>query len=523
MTHPQTLGSYRVICPLGEGGMARVYLCNSRGIGGFRKLLVVKALRSDFASDAEFLEMFLDEARIAGRLNHPNVVQTNEVGVADGTHFIAMEYLEGQPLSALIKRVSRKGMPIHLHLRILADALLGLHYAHELADFDGTKLSVVHRDVSPQNIFVTYDGATKVVDFGIAKAAGSAALTREGVLKGKVAYMAPEQAAMESVDRRADIFAVGVMLWEALAKRRLVPNGSDDLAALNRRISGKEPTLQEVAPFAPPELVEICQKAMARSPADRYATAQEMREDIESYAMDVSRAGDDVAKFMTEHFAKDRADLRALIDAQLQHPSVGKMDDLAVKSGFKRASEISDLSEASARSIKRDTKPPKRLGTNLLMIGTALILGGGIAFGLIRSKGAEPGAGASATSAADVKAVPPPASASAQAVPADVRVSISTNPPNAELSIDGERVSGTPFVKSMPRTSQPHRIEVSAGGFTKEERNVVFDHDTDLLISLAASPKVSPQHGKPAPAGDPAAAAKSGKGLRTIDDKDPYK
>ncbi|MEO7327337.1 MAG: serine/threonine-protein kinase, partial [Minicystis sp.] len=219
---PLSQSRYQVITTLGQGGMARVLLTMSRGPAGVTKLLVVKELKDELKSDPEFVTMFLDEARIAARLNHPNVIQTYEVG-NDGEHpFIVMEYLEGQALSAVLGRVGRKNLPLGLHLYALSQTAAGLHYAHELKGFDGAPLGLVHRDVSPHNVFVTYDGRVLLVDFGIAKAADSAGLTRAGVFKGKLGYAAPEQLEGKgNIDRRADVFALGAMLWEAIAMRRL--------------------------------------------------------------------------------------------------------------------------------------------------------------------------------------------------------------------------------------------------------------------------------------------------------------
>lgn len=521
MTTPLTIGDYRVICPLGEGGMARVYLCATSGIGGFRKLIVVKALRSDLASDSEFLDMFLDEARIAGRLNHPNVVQTNEVGIADGTHFIAMEYLEGQPLSSVLKRIGRKKMPLDLHIRILSDALLGLHYAHELRDFNGQPLNVVHRDVSPQNIFVTYDGVTKMVDFGIAKAAGSAAYTREGILKGKVAYMAPEQAAMDPVDRRADIFAMGVMLWEAMAQHRLVPSGSDDLAALNRRLAGKEPAIRDEVHDAPPRLAEICDRAMSNSKSNRYSTAAEMRADLEEYAINHSRATSDVAHFMNDVFAEDRKALRDLIEEQLRNPSQAPVPYIAPSV---TDSSGDSNSEASTRSIKMlpDKAPPK--GARYALIGGALLVAGAAALYAFR-----PSPPPESTSSASTPPPAQPPTSTPSAIPSEataattseVRVKIVIAPPNAEISIDGERTSSNPFATSVPRSAKEHRIEATAPGFAKQEQMVVFDHDIEVMMSLAPLPRSIPVRGAK-PHEDSTSAPKTPKAGRAIDDKDPY-
>src|SRR4051794_26091703 len=188
-------GKYRLIAELGHGGMADVFLAVARGPIGFNKLLVVKRLKANLVDEPEYVAMLGDEARLAARLNHPNVVQTNEVGQEGDQYFIAMEYLDGQPLHRVLTRSEKKErMPLAMHLRIVCDVLSGLHYAHELADFDGSPLNVVHRDVTPQNIFVTYDGQVKLVDFGIAKASGRDGETKTGIVKGKVTYMGPEHA-----------------------------------------------------------------------------------------------------------------------------------------------------------------------------------------------------------------------------------------------------------------------------------------------------------------------------------------
>ena len=313
------LGRYRLIAELGCGGMAEVFLAVAQGPAGFNKLTVIKQIRSQLAGDPEFLAMFLDEARLAARLNHPNVVQTNEVGHDDSRYFIAMEYLEGQPLNRVLHRVKRDNFPLAMHLRVIADTLAGLHYAHDLTDYDGTPLEVVHRDVTPHNVFVTYDGQVKVVDFGIAKAMNSSAETRTGVLKGKIAYMAPEQARGERVDRRADIFSVGVMLWEAAVGRRLW-KGMPDLAILGRLVAGDLPRPSAVRPDVLPELEAIILRAMAHDREERYRTAGELQGELERLLEQMGQPVSmrEVGRLISQHFADERGKIRALVEAQLR-------------------------------------------------------------------------------------------------------------------------------------------------------------------------------------------------------------
>lgn len=313
------LGKFRLIAELGRGGMSEVYLAVIAGPAGFNKLVVVKLIKAELAEDPEFISMFLEEARLAARLNHPNVVQTNEVGEIAGRYYIAMEYLEGQPYSRVIHRLGRdSGLPIGMSLRILCDVLGGLHYAHELPDFDGAPLGVVHRDVTPHNIFLTYDGQVKVVDFGIAKAMNSANETRTGMLKGKVGYMAPEQARGERVDRRADVFSVGVMLWEAAVGRRLW-KGLNEVQMLHQMIHGEIPSPRTQRPDISTNLESIIMRALSMDREQRQATCADLALELEEL-LDASSERTtlrEVGRRVARHFEDERAKLRQIIEGQL--------------------------------------------------------------------------------------------------------------------------------------------------------------------------------------------------------------
>jgi serine/threonine-protein kinase len=317
------LGRYRLIAKLGQGGMADVFLAAARGPAAFNKLVVIKRHR---AVDAEGqVDMFLDEAKLSARLNHPNIVQTYEIGQEDGAYFIVMEYLDGQPLNRILKAVQRgepgaEAFSLGTWIRIVAEALSGLHYAHELCDYDGTPLHIVHRDVSPHNLFVTFDGAVKIVDFGIAKAALNSVRTEAGILKGKVSYMAPEQATCgHTIERRADIFPVGILLWEILAGRRLFDG--DAVSVLNRLVHHEIPPIAEVVPGVHPDLGAIVTRALAPRPEDRFATAQEMRLALEAHLRQSGDdvRGDDIAARMNAVFAERRTLIRQQIKACLDH------------------------------------------------------------------------------------------------------------------------------------------------------------------------------------------------------------
>ena len=273
-------GRYELVAKVGHGGMADVFLGVAGGTGGFRKLLVVKRMHPELLEEEQFRDMFLDEARLAARLNHPNVVQTQEVDTSsDGVPYIAMEYLEGQSLDKIVRESMRAEKPLTLKLTIpiITGVLDALHYAHTVTDFDGTPLNVVHRDISPGNIFVTYEGAPKLLDFGIAKAATQVAETRTGNIKGKLSYMAPEQARSENLDGRADIWSTGVVFWECLAKRRLFRDSSD-LETIRRVLAGDVPPLDDLDDDVPLELVDIVDKALTVDRSERWEDAAAMRD-----------------------------------------------------------------------------------------------------------------------------------------------------------------------------------------------------------------------------------------------------
>ncbi len=313
------LGRYRLVAQLGQGGMGTIHLAVTSGLGEFRKLLVVKELQRDLAQNEKFVEMFMSEAKLAARLNHPNIVQTIEAGEEDGRYFLSMEFLDGQPLTALLKRASIDPVvSLGVRLSILCEVLAGLHYAHELCDFDGTPYQIVHRDVTPHNVFVTYHGQVKLVDFGIAKAVDVESLTSAGVFKGKFAYAAPEQVRGDAVDRRGDIFAVGVMLWEVIAMKRFAA-GAPTKSMVERRLNGSEPRIAEAMPSVDPLLAEICDRAMHHDPEARYATAEQLRLDLQKYVLISGETpSTPLGDLMQAKFAAERAAMSRLIDAQVK-------------------------------------------------------------------------------------------------------------------------------------------------------------------------------------------------------------
>jgi eukaryotic-like serine/threonine-protein kinase len=554
------VGKYRIIALLGQGGMASVFLSVVPGPVGVNKLLVVKLLRDELSGDEDFVAMFLNEARLAARLNHANVVHTYEVGVEGGRHFLAMDYLDGQPLHALLRKASRAGMPLDVHVRILAETLAGLHYAHTLADFDGTPLRVVHRDVSPQNVFVTYDGQVKVVDFGIAKAAGAATNTQSGVFKGKLSYVAPEQAAGNPVDARADVFSVGVMLWEAIAGRRFA-QGETQSEVLGRRLSGREPRIREVVPMADPELADVCDRATAFDPAARYASAQDLRDALEAYLDRSSRrvGAREVGGFVSGLFAEDREKIRGIIDDQMKRlqretNSTLPMPTLDVYPGARDPTPITSVENRAAAeraaaalrstgsgpaaqdggtgSVSRSqgtlvaanisqAPPPGGTTARALLIALAVVavaVAGALAVVLLTKSPPAPQLATTTTSTASA------------ADPSQIQLSITFGPPGAIAKLDGVPLAESPFVAHARRDGSMHRIDVEGPGLKPETRMVSYEKDVLVSVSLQAgepAPAPTSTASAEATAVAPAGTGKHGGKLvkpgRGIDEKDPYK
>ena len=307
----ENYGKYQLLKRLAMGGMAQIYLARRKGAGAGEPLLVVKRILPHLAENREFVQMFLDEARIAARLDHPNIVQIYDLGAQDDSFFIAMEYIHGEDLRRVWKRAERGGdlIPVPLVCRIMSEACSGLDHAHKKVDAGGRPLNIVHRDISPQNILLTFEGRAKVVDFGIAKAADQATVTRSGVLKGKYSYMSPEQAAGQKVDRRSDIFALGVVLYELLTGTRLFkrPNDMLTLQAVTECII-QTPSL--VNPRVPKDLDALVMKALARESGDRYAEALLLQRALEDWLETQPRPASttDVAAFMKSLYAERLAE-----------------------------------------------------------------------------------------------------------------------------------------------------------------------------------------------------------------------
>lgn len=280
----QQLGKYTLRNKIATGGMAEIWLSEQQGPGGFTKELVIKRILPHLASDARFVEMFLDEARLAAKLSHPNIVQIYDLGEADGSYFIAMEYIKGHDLEAIINQCNAFGERIDpgMAARIMADACAALDYAHTFADSNGHPLNLVHRDISPQNILVSEKGVVKLVDFGVAKAASSSHVTQAGAIKGKFCYMSPEQIASKALDGRSDLFAMGIVLYELLTGRR--PFGHEsDMMAVTAILNQPPPPPGQFGAQLPPGLESVLFRSLEKDPNRRFQSADGFQTALEQY------------------------------------------------------------------------------------------------------------------------------------------------------------------------------------------------------------------------------------------------
>lgn len=391
------LGRYELLLPVAAGGMAMVWAARLKGSRGFQKIVAVKTMLPKLSEDPQFERMFLDEASLASRIHHPNVVEVLDLGEEEGVLFIAMEWLDGVPLNQVMKAAkSASGIPLPVAIHILTHASEGLHCAHDLRDDRGVLVGLVHRDVSPQNILVGYDGFTKMVDFGLAKATalGDGA-TRAGQLKGKISYMAPEQIRGDPLDRRADVFALGVVLYAVTTGKH--PFRRESEGATLFAISAPEPA---PAPSRfmtyPADLEAVLMKSIAKDPRERYSSALELARALEQTLPEPERAhgGERVATFIqgllgAQHEQQRAALLEALRRAdRASLPSQTSLEGLSVPrdSGVSSLSSVGISRSGTDLEMLEVAKPSlwQRHKLPISLAGAALVIGGA-AFALSRS------------------------------------------------------------------------------------------------------------------------------------------
>ena len=499
------IGPYRVIAQLARGGMGVIYLAVTHGPGGFSKILVVKELKASLAEEEEFVLMFLREARLAARLNHPNVVQTLDVRSEGDRHLIAMEFIDGQSLDRIMRRTQKLEVevPVEVLLHVIVQLLEALHYIHAVPDLDGNHMNLIHRDVSPQNVLVAYDGQVKILDFGIAKADDGGDKTSVGVLKGKARWMAPEQARFAQLDGRSDLFAVGALLWEAIVGKPLWPatfKENDILVALAR---GDMPNPRELKPDLDPRAESLLARALAPEPKNRFKDAEEMQVAVQGYLDSLNQPGVTsrrVGKVVADLFAEERTQVNGIIEQILRDVAAGiAVEPVKLPFGAQRQYSDADISlrtDSSSLSIRSDESgagrsrrpvttstsptdepPPRRAA--LRYVGGGLVVAAIAAAGIVVSQRGTP-------PAAPVNAAQAPVETAA--APRSVHVVVNVRPNEASVSLDdGPKQEGA-YASLLPADTATHVLKIEAPHYKPQTMRFSGDADHTFDVSLEPAP-----------------------------------
>jgi hypothetical protein len=556
----ERFGRYVLLERIACGGMAEVFRAASLGSAGFTKLLAVKRILPHLAADQACVTMLIDEAKIASTLDHPNILQVLDLGKEKGTFFIAMEFVAGQSLNTVVVAALRKGfrLPLEFCFHAVAQATHGLSYAHQKTDPAGQPMNIVHRDVSPQNIMVAYDGSIKLADFGIAKAADRSTHTKSGTLKGKAAYMAPEQVEGRPIDQRVDIYAMGVVLHELIAMRRL-RRAESDAQILFRVARGEFPKFDELGLEVPEDAAQVVYRALAPNPDDRWPDAQSFVSAMDGLARhhgwhwNAASVAAMLKPLFPEEMAKEKqaqayhlAQMSKLAEAAERDPGVLEVDgsalDLAVTAGALPATDRTQPNLASGRLLKG------------LGLAAALLVAAGAAWlaaarpwatvaappaasagqvvveteppGATILLGGKPLAGVSPLIAADVPAGPVEVEARARGrnpvkqvvdvtaggvhrvrmelSSAAVEVPVTSKPPGATVTLDGRAVGQTPTTVRVWGPG-PQRVRVELAGFAAVQHDLVAERaPASLDVVLEEARRVESK-------AEPRAAAKGGR------------
>ncbi len=444
------VGRYTLLAKIATGGMAEIWLAKQAGPRGFEKVVVIKRIVDSLSADPEFVEMFLDEARIAAQLNHPNIVQIYDLGEHAGAYYIAMEYLPGENLSAIARAAMKAGamLPIAHAVKIVSAAAEGLGHAHSRHGVKGEHLNVVHRDVSPQNIIITYDGLVKLVDFGIAKAANRGSQTMGGQIKGKVAYMAPEQATGQVIDRRADLFSLAIVLYELVTKTRLF-HREDQFQALTAVTSAEPVQPANVRnPEVPPELSHILSIALQKNPDDRYQDAAAFHSALEGWlkVQPNSPTANDIGEFMHKLFAQ-RINARAKL---IETASMGELTPSAARDAIRNDTDHSMPGRTGNRTAMRAQPAPARAALVLIPSALALVLAGILLARMLIKRDDPRPADAQGQTTKGQSTAP---------LPQIGTLVVETDPPGADVLVDGANVGKSPVTLTDQKLG---KYEISA-------------------------------------------------------------
>ena len=498
---PLRLGNYEPLLELASGGMATVFVARRLGAAGFEHICVIKRVHRYLLNNREFYDMFRDEARVASLVRHPNVVPVVDVVEEGGELFLVMDYIEGSALATLRKAANDAGKKLAPAIvsRVVCDALAGLHAAHEVVDVRGVKLDVVHRDVSPQNVLIGVDGSSRIIDFGVAKARNRLTETKSGSLKGKYSYMAPEQARGQEIDRRTDLFAMGVVLWEALTGDRLF-RGENDLDTLRRIVEIPIPDPSSVEPDVPKAADAVVQKALARDPDERYATAAEF-EDALARALppapyrEVAAAVQDLC---ADRLRERREELREMLEGRV--PPLARKDAQAredsVSTGGESVPQLRDGHEGTAGKIAvldatlTETAPAPRKPWALVAAGGALAVALGVVavVAVTRTGAADTKAD---TKSASTTSASTGAPATTTAVAADdVAITVTADGPIKGVDAPGLRsveIRGASARVVVARFSAPIAVDATLEGGKHASATVTPDGPRDVRVAPTAS------------------------------------
>lgn len=463
---------YERLLPLGVGGMATVHLALAIGQSGFNRLVVLKSVRDGLPESPEMRQMFVNEARLTARLNHPNIVQAYEIIEDQDTMVLVMEYLDGLSLSEAY-RVARHELTLPMRLRIVCEVLTGLHYAHEHTDFQGAPLGIVHRDVTPTNVFVTFDGRIKLVDFGIAKMTAAEDKTRTGMIKGKLAYMPAEQLAGRAIDRRTDIYAVGCILWEAVAGSRIWESRSEGTIARSV-LAGKIPALSSRV-TVDLAIERIVSKATAADPDARYSTAAEMRDDLEEFMTSQQSAtardvGDVLASISADARSERQKRIARAIRTVEANLALRAQEPSSIQAATPGPQSFTETGSGSALSGPPTRVAPKRRPMRLVVLSSFAVLVSAIAW---LQWPREPDSAPTAAPPAPLSVAPTPPS----------KLTVHATPSAARVFLNGVPVPGTPATIEVPRAST-HFLRVELEGHEINERSVRIDADTLVSVNL---------------------------------------
>ncbi|AKF04438.1 serine/threonine protein kinase [Sandaracinus amylolyticus] len=500
------VGPYRVLARLAAGGMSEILLARRAGVAGLERLVAVKRMLPETISEPQLRGALIDEARVLVGLRHPNVVAVQELGCEDEQLYLVMEYLRGDNLLALTRAAREHGIELDVALvvHIVAEICAGLHAAHELADDDGRSLDVVHRDVSPQNVFVTFEGEVKLIDFGIVRFADQIARTKSGVVKGKFAYMAPEQFSGEPLDRRIDVFATGVVLHELLTGRRLFAR-SNDRDMLMAILSDPVPRPSEAAPSRgiPRALDEICMRALARDRNDRFATAGEMRAALRALlpALDPRLDARETLSQLTRRVLASRlAEVDALL-RRARRPTTDQFDRAAALGAVARTEPTApleidvvvelDVEPVAQPRAQRPRAPMLRdpIAASVLPVvaATALLVLAALGISAMRPAHPRPqlpefGAPGVTTTPAASPSDPPAVRSHA---PETIRVSVHSEPAGAVVTVAGEARGVTPLALELPRGSASIDLALALDGHVTTRQTLLPDESQRLVVHLA--------------------------------------